>query len=433
MKRTIRLGIALIALAMLTAPVAYSVSTRPVHETIYDAFVPEETDEPAQPHEAIVNCGDPSVEGQSAATHATSHDGTSELRGGDGPNAEDNFNSALPCWGTDEHSLWADDEGKVHAASPPFYTCTADGVDLEMSLQNPFPVHVPTPLVGDAGEDEDAFAQHHGVIKASGSFYVVPELGGADADQVEAVWFSFAETTPTAPEASLGGGSDELCAQTPEGGVAASGAYYEFYRGDTDKSDGWTIPVNTLLVPDNAYGAKLTFLGHSDELEQAGVDENDLNQPYPGGLDVLGMGYVYALVDNDADDTTWEPCEPTRMACDNHDTTPPWPQIVPGDVPLSAIEDQDTLTVTFGEHVIRDSVDILVNGLDQGHGDVSHDASDVDAAPLFTATTDDWGERFEISLDNDLDACDELTVTARDLHGNKATKTALADEAACQA
>ncbi len=436
MRTTLRLGVAILAIAMLAAPVAYSVSTRPAHDAYFDVFVPEESDRPAEiVHEATVNCGDPSVPDQSAATHATSHDGTSELRGGTGPNAEDNFNSEMPCWDTDEHSLWTDEDGKILSGSPPFYTCKADGVDLDIGIQNPFPMYVPDPAIDDpdrfGDKDEHAFAREHAVLLASGSFYVIPELSGEDADQVEAIWFNYLQTTPTAPLAGAGGGTDETCASLDRHAATASGAYYEFFRGDTDKSDGWTIPINTLLVPDNAYGAKLAFLGHSDELDEAGLDEGDLNQPYPGGLEVLAMGYAYAITANDADDTTWEPCEPTRMACDNQDTTPPWPQVVPGDVPLESVEDPSTLTVTFGEHVIRDSVDILVNGLDQGHGDIDHDQAGTDAVALMTVTTDDWGERFEISLDDELGPCDEVTVTARDLHGNKATKTTLADEDAC--
>lgn len=430
MRATVRLGIALIAFAMLTAPVAYSVSTRPVHEAYYDAFVPEETDGAAQVQDAVVNCGDPGVEGQSADTHVTSHDGTSELSGADEDG--DNLNSELPCWGTDDHNLWADDDGKVHAASAPFYACSAQGVDLEVSLQNPYPLYVPDPVAGDEVSDEDAFAKRHGVVKTSGSFYVVPELSGSDASEVEAIWFSFLETAPTAPEVGIGGGSDEVCLDSEAGAASAGGAYYEFYRGDTDRSDGWTIPINTLLVPDNLYGAKLTFLGHSDTLEDAGVDENQFTQPYPGGLDVLGMGYVYAIVDNDADDTTFQPCEPTRDPCDNQDTTPPWPQVVPGDVPLDDVEDRGTLEVTFGEHVVHEKTEIKVNGVSQGHGSITHDSSDVDSVPLFTATTDDWGESFEVELDTDLTPCDEIQITASDLHGNQATKKILADEDACE-
>lgn len=201
-------------------------------------------------------------------------------------------------------------------------------------------MYEPDPIVDDEArfgdyEDEDAFAEHHAVLIASGSFYVTPTLSGDDVENVEAIWFSYFETTPTAPVAGMGGGSDETCASLDRHAATTSGAYYGFFRGDINKSDGWTIAINTLLVPDNVYGAKLTLLGHMDEAGEAGVDEGEVGEPYPGGLEILAMGYAYAVTDNTEDDTTWSSCTPSREACDNQDTTPPWPQIVPGDVPLA--------------------------------------------------------------------------------------------------
>lgn len=439
MANWLRIGIALIALTMLSAPIAYSVSTRPAHEAYFDGFVPMDSDENADLNpDIIVNCGDPDVPGQSKASHAKEHDGDDVLRGGTN---ERNFNDGMACWGQAENAFWTQSvsEGeKIVAGTPPFYTCMADGVELDLSIQNPFPMYVPEPLVEDddrfgeyGGEDE--FAKNHSVLIASGSFYVIPEISGPDADQVEAVWFSYLETTPTLPLAGEGGGSDETCVEEDRQAATASGAYYEFFRGDIDKSDGWIIPINTLLVPDNVYGAKLTFLGHSDDLGGA-VDEGALDKPYPGGLEVLAMGYAYAITDNDEDDTGWQPCTPTEEACANQDTTPPWAHVVPGDIPLADVDDDARLEVIFGEHVQADDTEIQVDRHDKpSEGPVSvitddpdHHESGVDAVALMDANTDDWGEHWDIDLETALAPCDKIIVSAMDLHGNQASKTAFA-------
>jgi hypothetical protein len=434
MRSATKLVVGAVALAMIAAPAAYSQSTRGVHDTYYDTFTPETADVNATEREATVNCGDPGVPGQSTNDNAvSSHDGQNELSGAD-------KNTELPCWSTTDHKLWTEStpQGEeVRAASPPFYQCTAEGVDLDVSLQNPFPVQVPDPALGDRpaeGEDGyDDWTRDHGVIVTSGSFYVIPEIAGDDASEVDAVWFSFLETAPTLPGVA-GGGSDETCLDASDrAAVSAGGAYYEFYRGDIDKSDGWTIPVNTLLVPDNVYGAKLTFLSHPDE---APVEQDTFGQPYPGGAEVLAQSYVYAIVDNDADDTGFSPCEPTREACNNQDTTPPWPQVTPGDVPVSEVpeDSENELTVTFGEHVQveRTTVNVTRPGEDSpalnNPGSPPHDESDVDSYPLVTLDTDKWGEKLEYKLEDPLTPCTEISVNTFDLHGNEATKTTTAGD-----
>lgn len=427
-----RLSVAIIAIALVLTPIAASVSTRPVHNTVYDTFVPGDPDETAEKRDATINCGDPAIPGQSDDSNVASGHAAPDIDQSESTFDASGENDALACWESADHDLWTESNGKVVGAAAPFYTCKAEKIDgsqfdIDVGLQNPFP------LQETAGEPSEK-----GVLVATGSFYVIPEITGVDADAVEAVWFGFLETAPTVPgtagtvnDEDIGGGNDALCAELTRQAHPASGAYYEFYRGDTDKSDGWTIPVNTLLVPDNVYGAYLKLLGDVDELnDQASVgsqeiEDDKLPQPSPGGLEVLGAGYVYATVDNDDADEQYTSCEPTRLSCDYQDITPPWPQIVPGDVPLDQVEDKSTLRITFGEHVQVDSLTpaITVNGVTQNVGPTNHDSSDVDSAPLFTATEDKWGEEWEINVPGGLQAGDEISVSAMDLHGNQATKT----------
>lgn len=443
MKSRLRLGVALIAIAMLLAPVAYSVSTRPAHDAYYDAFVPEEAHhEAVEIGEYFVNCGENKEADKyvgEGGTLGDAHDGNDALVGGD---EDGHFNQGLPCW-EDDHRLWTDENGNVKAAAPPFYTCTADDVELEMGIQNGFPLYVPNPITGDdpfegSQEELDAFAKNHGILLATGTFYVVPEISGPSADDVDAIWFSFLHTLPTVPGLEAGGGSEEVCVGVGDRFAhPASGVYYEFYRGDNDfRSDdnpGWIIPVNTLLVPDNVYGAKLTLLSQPDEVsETTGWDQDSedgmhVDQPYPGGMEVIGQGYVYAMVDNLEDDTTWQPCHPTEGvdACGNQDIVPPWPVVAPGDVALEE-EGPADLEVIWGEHVEEFSV--RVNGDVQTPESTPvhpHHESTWDSLPLGEWTPGPWGEHLTFS--NAVTCGDEVTVESTDLHGNEATKTTTID------
>lgn len=447
-----RVTILLVAAALLLSPAAMGAfSTRGVHDDVWNTFTPEPANLEAEKKPVDINCGD----------------GASTSRMG-GPNFDPDSKAAqkhLPCWnggnhlipadgeednqGKLVHDLWADSEGIV-GATPPAYTCTAtkevtaDGdvvpYDLDVKIQNPFPIQHTGP---EAGQESPEGPASQGVIVATGSFYVVPELGGADASEVDAIWFGFLETTPTVPGAGVGGGSDELCTELPHEGQAASGAYYEYYRGDIDKSDGWTIPVNSLLVPDNTYGAYLKFYADVDEVDEAlgdednsdGVGLDEQGQPSPGGLKLIGMGFNYATTDNFRNDASTDDrgvgCTPQRLKCVYQDTTPPWPQVTPGDTDLPeawAGDDagDEELTVTFGEQV-QDTA--FTPTFTYGDGEVSptdteNDVSDVDSVPLFTVPdtgTDEWGQKFTFG-DIDLEPCKTFTVTAIDTHGNEATK-----------
>lgn len=446
-----RVTILLVAAALLLSPAAMGAfSTRGVHDDVWNTFTPEPADLAAEKKIVDINCGEGA---------------TDTIMGGENFDpASKSAQKHLPCWnggnhiypadgeqdsqGQSVHDLWTDSNGIV-GATPPAYTCTAtkdvtaDGepvpYDLDVKIQNPFAIQHTGP---EAGQESPEGPASQGVIIATGSFYVVPELSGADADEVDAIWFGFLETTPTVPEAGIGGGSDELCPELPHQGQAAAGAYYEYYRGDIDKSDGWTIPVNSLLVPDNTYGAYLKFYADVDEVDSAlGDDDNgdgigldEQGQPSPGGLKLIGMGFNYATTDNFQDDSSLGGergvgCTPQRLPCVYQDTTPPWPQVTPGDTDIpSDWVNQDAgneqLEVIFGE-------EIQISGTSVSHeGDtldpntpIEDDVSDVDSVPLFTvpgAGTDAWGQR--LVFDVDLEPCDKVTVKATDTHGNFAQK-----------
>lgn len=456
-----RVTILLVAAALLLSPAAMGAfSTRGVHDDVWNTFTPEPADIPAQKKDVNINCGEgatTSIMGgenflpgsKGAQKHLPCWDGGNHLHSADGE--EDGS-------GQNVHDLWTDADGIV-GATPPAYTCTAtkdvtaDGepvpYDLDVKIQNPFAIQHTGP---EAGQSSDGGPASQGVILATGSFYVVPELSGADASEVDAIWFGFLETTPTVPEAGIGGGSDELCPELLHEGQAAAGAYYEYYRGDIDKSDGWTIPINSLLVPDNTYGAYLKFYADVDEVDEA-LDDGDNNdgvgldefghaqpvtdgQPSPGGLKLIGMGFNYATTDNFHDDSSiggdrGVGCTPQRLACVYQDTTPPWPQVTPGDtdLPLSWIGDKasdEKLQVTFGEEVQfpNTATSFFLNGNPISPVSAKDDVSDVDSVPLFTLPetgTDEWGPNFV--FDVNLEPCDNLEINAIDTHGNTAKKT----------
>ncbi len=382
-----RTGGAILVAIMLVVPTAAAISTRTVHDTVWDTFVPPQADLPAEVRDTTVNCDHPQN------------------------------NGADFCG-----NLWEDEDGDVVAASPPGYVCVAEGLDLDLSLQNAFPIQKPAGVVDDheAGPD-DMKASEHGVVLSTGSFFVVPEIKGPDADQISSVWFGFAETIPHAPGTGVSGASDELCLDDTLPGFAPGvhGGYYEFYRGDTNPDDGWLIPVNTLLVPDNPYGAHLRIFGTLDE---TGGADGDLPT---GGAQLLGTAFVYATVDNIVDDENWRPCTPTTADCDFQDTQPPWPSVTPGDVPLSNVEDKDTVIVEFGEHLNIQETEVRVNDQTFGAAAVEDGtvSADVDSFPLVTVLEDEWGPRLEINLGEDLQPGDVIEVHAVDEHGNTADKT----------
>lgn len=442
-----RVTILLVAAALLLSPAALGAfSTRGIHDDVWNTAVPEPADIEGEPKLVDINCG------SNAAVHRMGDD-----REGFPDPPPPHAQKHLPCWeggnhlypadgeqdnqGKEVHDLWTNSNDQIVGATPPAYTCTATKevtesgeavpYDLDVRIQNPFPVQ-------KTGTGNPA---SQGVIIATGSFYVVPELSGADASEVDAIWFGFLETAPTVPEAGIGGGSDELCTELPHQGQAAAGAYYEYYRGDIDKSDGWTIPINSLLVPDNTYGAYLKFYSDVDEVDQAlGDDDNsdgigldEQGQPSPGGLKLIGMGFNYATTDNFHDDSSLSGdrglgCTPQRAPCTYQDITPPWPQVTPGDTDIPSDwvggdAGDEQLQVIFGEHVQPEATTIFVNDQKQDPTSSDPDVSDVDSVPLFTvpgAGTDAWGQRFV--FDVDLEPCDTVTVKATDTHGNFAQK-----------
>lgn len=477
--RARRVGVLFIAVALALSPVVAGLSTRGVHDTIWNTFEPDPVDLtaiPEDPEDVTINCGPDS-----------SHDrmwDSSDPDDGD-HNRPDGFenvdfsavgdNDRLPCWKDSTEAgdysqeaslgiapdavddpcgdLWSvdvdsDDDGtpdrcKIVGASPPGYTCTAqkieDGtvkdVELDINIQNPFPIQKT-----GAGNPAET-----GVLVSTGTMFVVPEISGADASEITSIWFGFLETIPTEPNTGVGGG--DLCEGAPKTTVNANGAYYEFYRGDIDGSDGWTIPINTLLVPDGTYGAYLKVFG---DLDTPVTDESqepqllaDRGEPSPGGSELLATGYVYATVDNSVDDEpgAWRSCTPTRASCTYQDIQPPWAQVRPGDTPLvtDPNSDQfnaDELTISFGEHVNLNNLEIYIvppgETLDKSKhqqstlGTVTHATADVDSVPLAQVLDDFWGEEIVLGDDealvNPLQDGTTVVITATDLHGNTATK-----------
>lgn len=214
----------------------------------------------------------------------------------------------------------------------------------------------------------------NGIFEATGSFFTDVSFEGEDADEVSQVWFGFAHTFAWPLSSSL-------C----EPPFPMPGAYYEFYRGDTDGSDGWEIPVNTLLVPDAPYGAILRAMDSSGN--------------------TLVAGFVYSNVNNYNNDLEWQPGTPTAcdqegetaVLCPYHDVTPPngityavstteeRGEALSGDGPGCT----DGFAVEYGEPLAHFEV------LD-GKTETEYDARDrdVDSVPLTTTARDDWGPGF---------------------------------------
>lgn len=420
-----------VALLMLLAPVAMSDAVREdVYEPVLDEFTPAETDKAAVEKQALINCG------ASSDTGDTPHP-----------------NDQMECWDDDGNAQYWSDAPPSHyaddtdasetmvAASPPFYECTTEGVSI--GIQNPFPIHRPDGVVNDHEADPgDKKASQQGVLTATSSFFVVPEFNGPRADEIDGVWFGFFQTSPSADAGVAEIGPSEVCASDGErvAKAAPEGAYYEFYRGDDDPEDGWSIPVNTLLVPDGLYGAHLRAVS---EVDESPVGVSDVTGP-PGGAEVIASGFVYALVDNhDNWFDSLESCTPTVVDCDNQDITPPWAMVVPGDSSFDAFkeangipESQDFVTgwtIEFGSPVVTGLSSFWIirgdNAPDPGEkeqlfaDEQGNSAADVDPIPLYNVAEDpEWGPKLYFN-DTKLYEGDTVHLDMTDEHGNQAYKT----------
>lgn len=397
-----RVHVILVAVAMVLAPTVAAISTREtVHEPLVGELTPAPADEEAQPQDVTINCGN------NTDLFAMSENDRGQ-------------NDPLPCWNDGEYAddnYWTDGSGDMVGASPPFYKCVAEGVDLDISLQNPFPVFRPD------GVSQDA-ASSQGVIVSTGAFFAVPQISGDDAAQVTSVWFGFAETAPSVAETA---GPSTACA---DGKPAPGGAYYELYRGDTDASDGWRIPINTLLVPDNLYGAHLRVFGTLSE---------DAPTTPTGGERLLATASVYAMVDNEAQDETQNSCTPSAVECAYQDLQPPWALVTPGDSPFDNFDqseldsnDQQGVvegwTVEFGSPVQTGQTTIEIDRHD-GEGfqpvttEPTESSADVDPLPVVTVLEDpNWGPKYVFD-NTELHKGDTVKVSMTGSHGHLSTKT----------
>lgn len=294
---------------------------------------------------------------------------------------DDPYNANDQCeWQDDETEDNPNPDGAVHETVA--FQCTGtksftSTEEADIVVDTPFPYK---------HSDLD-----NGIFEATGSFFVPLEITGDDADRVSQVWFGFMHTFAWPM-------SSALC----QDAFPLPGAYYEFYRGDTDGSDGWEIPVNTLLVPDAPYGAVLRFLDSSGN--------------------TLAATFVFSNVNNYLNDAEWQPGTPTSCdqegdtggtLCPYHDTTPPRATVFIDHEHSSAfprnddIDNADGTTDTpckegvaleYGEPLADDGTGEPAVELTSGSGDpVDTDFEynppdrDVDSVPIETTARDNWG------------------------------------------
>ena len=307
--------------------------------------------------------------------------------------------------------------------TPAFSDCGVSDAELTVRIQNPFPSYVPTGATS---------ADNRAVLEASGSFFVVPEMTGSLAGSVKGIWFAFLQSIPTRLGTDLCGIGNTV-GGAAGADLAMTGAYLEFYRGDNDGSNGWEIPVNTLLVPDGLYGAILRVFVDTGTAADAAANVGGSG---PGGLKPIKTAFVYALVSNDGSDEAYrlgrtpESCRATGNPCPNlQDTTPPWAFANPGDIKLTT---QNKWVLEFGEAVKTASIQVTINGniiagsANDGACGASNEGTCADVDPVLLLTTSKavYGTRVIV---NQAPACgQQLRVSAEDLFGNVAAKTVTA-------
>jgi hypothetical protein len=327
-----------------------------------------------------------------------------EERGGEAP--DDN-----------EASCTHHDDGIIDGQAPGDNVCTDDDGDSEPDddvqnlkfFQCQGAKSFANPTEQADLEFEAPFPVNHndlenGIFEATGSFFVPVQFNGTDAERVSEVHFGFAHTFAWPASSSL--------CQPP---FPLSGAYYEFYRGDTTPEDGFEIPVNTLLVPDAPYGAVLRALDETGN--------------------TLGVAFVYANVNNYLNDANFRPntpstCENAGNAgtdlCPYHDTTPPRATVyksfeMPDDVfPRGENADDECtegVALEYGEPVETFEV-TRPNGNSVSFDTYDPANRDVDSTPLVTTARDDWGPGLCI-----LSPPGEFTVKAWDQSGNIGAQT----------
>lgn len=169
-----------------------------------------------------------------------------------------------------------------------------------------------------------------GLIHASGKFFIQFQAIGAKADEIKAFAFSFGPATVD---------RDESACSLP---VWVTGAYIPNYRADRTPDDGFFMGINTTLVPDGMYAAAV--------------------HAYDANNNELGRFWASAVVDNCDTQATpaQERCPDDKPQLKRHDTTAPWPVILPGDG--KPVKTDSQLTLEFGEPIAN--LTVSLNGRD---------------------------------------------------------------------
>jgi hypothetical protein len=250
----------------------------------------------------------------------------------------------------------------------------------------------------------DLQPREDGFIHASGQFFAQFQAIGQGADQIATFGFSFGPETTDFDESA--------CGQP----AWVTGAYVPNYRADRDASDGFFIPLKTSLVPDGTYAAAV--------------------HAYDAGDNELARFWGKAVVDNCDDAAGASRCDGDQSQMSKHDTTAPWPMVLPGDgTPL----DGHQFTIEFAEPL--SSYLVLLNGEDITANMTEWDGRlwDADLVPGYGPAGAGDAVAPECSLPEPahqcikygpayewtgraLNALDVLRVEATDLSGNRAVK-----------
>ncbi len=274
--------------------------------------------------------------------------------------------------------------GDTH--TPTFYQC--DGADAQDHPDGDIQIQA------DARNPFFHSSLENGIFEATGTFFVDIEFTGAHADEIDEVWFIYFHTFPWPA-------SKSLC----QGPYPLPGAYVEYVTGDTDGRNGWEIPVNTLTVPDMAYGAGIRALD---------ADGN-----------VLKTGYVYANVNNYLNDLAWQPSSPEQCqqgsdGCNIHDVTPPWPVVkgAEGKIKLpdnnAAEHCPNGVAFEFGEALA--SFEVIEGG---SYSEFPSTPRDSETVPLTTVDSEAFGPSYCVATTQ----ADRIIVRATDEYGNVALRT----------
>jgi MYXO-CTERM domain-containing protein len=243
-----------------------------------------------------------------------------------------------------------------------------------------------------------------GFIHASGQFFAQFQAIGAGADQIATFGFSFGPETSDFDESACGAPA------------WVTGTYVPNYRADRDASDGFFIPLKTSLVPDGTYAAAV--------------------HAYDAQDNELARFWGKAVVDNCDDAPGAARCDGDAAQNIQHDTTAPWPMVLPGDgQPL----DGHQFTIEFAEPL--SSYLVLLNGQDITANMTEWDGRlwDADLVPGYGPAGAGAVVAPECSLPDPAQQCikygpayewkgraltdtDVLRVEATDLAGNRAVK-----------